>query len=81
MTSETLKCALRPIDGALKRKDAADVFVNEVLADKYAEVVARYADTAMAYCICLFEHTEKDEKGSAPSDGKVAACGAPPSFE
>ena len=81
MKLQTLECALRPIDGALKRKDAADVFVDGVLTDKYRAVIARYADTAMVYCSCLFDHTKQVGKGSAPSDGKVAACGVPPSFE
>lgn len=73
--SATLECAVRPIDGALKRKDAADVFVDGVLSDKYRAVVARYADNAVTHCLCLFK-----QKGSAP-DGKAAACGAPPSLE
>jgi protein TonB len=74
MKLQTLQCALQPIDRALKRKDAADVFVDGVLADKYRDVIVRYADTAMPYCICLFEHTKQAEKVSA-------ACGVPPSFE
>lgn len=81
MKLKTLECALQPIEGALKRKEAADVFVNGVLTDKYRAVIARYADTAMSYCICSFKHAKKVEKGSELSDGKVAACGAPPSFE
>jgi TonB family protein len=82
MKLQTLECTLRPIERALKRKDAADVFVNGVLADKYRDVIAGYVDTVMPYCTCVFDHMKKVEKVSAaPTDGKIAACGLPPSFE
>jgi protein TonB len=81
MKSQILECALQPIDGALKRKDAADVFVNGVLTDKYRAVVARYADAAVTYCVCLYGHAKRVENGFASSDDKIAACGVPPSFE